>query len=150
MPNLPILLFDNSCGVCHWLVRFVIRHDTSGRFRFAALDSGIGEELRRRYRIDPSLDTVVLVDGNRAWIRSHAVIRILILLGWPWRMGAVAAIVPARWRDAGYDLFVTRRAAVSARLRLTCIVPKGLVRNRFLDLKEPAVSNDANRTETMG
>ena len=132
MNNLSILLFDDSCGVCHWLVRFVIRHDAPGRFRFAALDSRVGVAVRREYAVDPSLDSVVLIDDQRVFVRSDAVVRIFRRLGWPWRILAVAAIVPRRWRDAGYDAFAARRAAIARRFGLVCPLPTIAERARFL------------------
>jgi predicted DCC family thiol-disulfide oxidoreductase YuxK len=44
----PVILFDGVCNLCNALVRFVIRHDPSGIFRFAAQQSPIGQALNRR------------------------------------------------------------------------------------------------------
>lgn len=45
MANLPILLFDDSCGVCHWMVQYVLRHDHARRFAFAPLGAAAGKRL---------------------------------------------------------------------------------------------------------
>src|SRR4029077_20098595 len=34
-----LLLYDGECGLCHWIVRFVLARDRHGRFHFAALQS---------------------------------------------------------------------------------------------------------------
>jgi predicted DCC family thiol-disulfide oxidoreductase YuxK len=134
--NLPILLFDDRCGVCHWLVRFVLRHDAQGHFRFAALDSRIGHALRREHAVNQSVDAVVLIADRQAFVASDAVIRLFRGLGWPWRLLAATAVVPRRWRDAGYAAFAARRAAISRRFGLACTLPTIEERTRFLDQNE--------------
>jgi predicted DCC family thiol-disulfide oxidoreductase YuxK len=133
MDEPPILLYDNDCGVCHWAVRFVLKNDSRRRFMFAALDSPTGLALRHQYGISPSVDSIVLVASSRALIRSDAVIEIVRLLSWPWRILAVAAVLPQRMRDAGYDAFAGRREAISRRFGLACAVPTIEERARFLD-----------------
>jgi predicted DCC family thiol-disulfide oxidoreductase YuxK len=133
MNNLAILLFDGRCGVCHWLVRFVLRHDTQGRLRFAPLESPVGLALRRRYAVNQSADSVVLIVEQRVFDRSSAVIEIVRRIGWPWRVLALAAVLPRRWRDAGYEALARRRTAISRRFGLACGVPTIEERARFLD-----------------
>jgi len=141
MSNLPILLFDDRCGVCHWLVRFVIRHDAGGQFRFAALESPIGEALRARYVANHSVDTVVLIAEHQSFFRSDAVIEIFRRIDGPWRILAWTAILPTRWRDAGYDTFAAWRGRISRQLHLTCELPTLQERARFLDRDELPVVN---------
>jgi len=131
--NLPILLFDDRCGVCHWLVRFVLRHDARGRYRFGALDSGAGQAIRRRYAVNQLLDSVVLIEDETVFVRSDAVIHLFKGLGWPWRILAAAAVFPRGWRDAGYDAFAARRGAIARRLQLACPLPTIEEQRRFLD-----------------
>lgn len=137
MINLPVLLFDNSCGVCHWAVRFVLRHDRSGRFRFASLSGPLADRLVPRAEGNPRPDSIVLVDEGTVHIRSDAVLRILGLLGWPWRSLTVGRAIPRRWRDALYDLVAARRVNWSARFGLGCPVPTLAERARFVELDDP-------------
>ena len=81
MDEPPILLYDNACGVCHWAVRFVLKNDSRRRFMFAALDSAAGRSLIEQYAVNQSEDSVVLILGGRAFIRSDAVIRVAGELG---------------------------------------------------------------------
>ena len=78
-----ILLFDGVCNLCNAWVRFVIRRDPAPpRFRFAALQSEAGQRLLGREL--QAMDTFVLIDGGRVFVRSSAALRVLARLGLPW------------------------------------------------------------------
>ena len=64
-PANPIVLFDGVCNLCSGSVQFIIRRDPKGRFRFASLQSPVGERLRAELGIDPALDSVLLVEDGR-------------------------------------------------------------------------------------
>lgn len=73
----PIVLFDGVCQLCAGVVRFAIARDPEARFRFAPLQSPLAQALLERHGCDPgALDTVVLVDGDGAHVRSSAALRI--------------------------------------------------------------------------
>jgi len=60
-----IILFDGVCNFCNGAVNFVINRDREGYFKFAALQSRMGEELLDRYRIDKvETDSVVLIEDD--------------------------------------------------------------------------------------
>ncbi len=44
----PLVLFDGSCTLCNSFVQFLLKYDTAGNLRFAALQSKVGELLLRR------------------------------------------------------------------------------------------------------
>ena len=41
----PLILFDGVCNLCNAWVRFVVRRDPAGIFRFAAQQSPIGQAI---------------------------------------------------------------------------------------------------------
>ena len=133
MGSPSILLYDNSCGVCHWLVRFVLRNDPASSFMFAPLDSRVGRELLARHHLTGEVDSVVVVHAGAALVRSDAVLRVLRELGGCWRILGVFRLLPRPWRDAGYDAFARRRSAVAQRLGLACELPTLETRGRFLN-----------------
>jgi predicted DCC family thiol-disulfide oxidoreductase YuxK len=67
--NLPILFFDDRCGVWHRLVRLVLRHDARRQYRLVALESPAGRSLRRQYAVNQSMNTVVLIEDETAFVR---------------------------------------------------------------------------------
>ncbi|MGH7593588.1 MAG: thiol-disulfide oxidoreductase DCC family protein [Gemmatimonadales bacterium] len=133
MDGHPILLFDDGCGVCHWAVRFVLRHDRGGCFRFAALGSTTGQRLMEKYGVDSAIDSLVLFDGGTCHVQSGAVFRILRRLGGGWRFLAVFALLPRHWCDVLYDGFARRRSRISRSFGLSCSMPRFEDRGRFLD-----------------
>lgn len=130
----PVVLFDGVCPLCHAVVRRVARHDAGGRYRFAPLDSEVGRRLLAgagREPEDGSPGTVVLVEGDRVWERSDAVLRIAAGLDAPWRWLAALRGVPRPLRDAAYDAVARRRHRWFGRLD-ACPVPPPELRDRFL------------------
>lgn len=129
----PIVLFDGVCNLCEGLVRWLIPRDPHARLRFAALQSPVGRALLARHGRDPdALDSVVLIDGEGAHVRSEAALRIAAVLGGPWRwLAAALRVVPRPLRDAGYDWIARHRYRWFGQ-RAECLAPTPELRARFL------------------
>jgi predicted DCC family thiol-disulfide oxidoreductase YuxK len=131
-PDAAVVLFDGVCNLCNGLVAFLLPRDTERRLRFAALQSEAGRALLARHDLPTAdLETVVLVEGGRAYTRSDAAIRIAELLGWPYRLATVARLVPAGLRDRVYDVVADNRYDWFGR-RERCMIPDEDVSDRFL------------------
>lgn len=131
--SLPILLFDGVCNLCNGGTQFVIRRDPApGKFRFAALQSESGQALLRKHGLPPhALDSFVMIEGDRASVRSTAVLRVLHRLGFPWSIFYPLILVPRILRDAVYDGIAARRYRWFGKQE-TCMVPTPEIRSRFL------------------
>jgi predicted DCC family thiol-disulfide oxidoreductase YuxK len=128
----PIIVFDAICPLCSANARFVLKHDRSGRFRLASMQSEAGMALYRRFGIDPAdPETLILVEGDRALRDSDAVIAIWRGLGWPWRLAGLARLVPHFLRDPAYRLVARNRYRLFGR-RETCWLPDPALRDRLL------------------
>lgn len=128
----PLLLYDGECGFCGWTVRFVLTHDRARAFRFAPLASVAGQEHLTHHAVDRTIDSIVVIDGGRALVRSDAVLAILQRLGGPWHLLRIGGLLPRRLRDALYDAIARRRKRTSRRFGLACMVPTPAERARFL------------------
>ena len=127
-----VVLFDGVCNFCNRSVNWIIRRDKRGSFRFAALQSEAGEALQERYGLDPSvLDTLVLIEGAKVYIKSTAALRIVKRLSPRWRALYALIAVPRLVRDFAYDWFARRRYRWFGK-RDECMVPSPKVRERFL------------------
>jgi predicted DCC family thiol-disulfide oxidoreductase YuxK len=70
--------------------------------------------------------------GERLLSKSRAVLHLLRGLGAPWSAIALAAPVPTRLLDAGYDLVARHRYRIFGRSE-ACLMPRPEWRDRFLD-----------------
>ena len=68
----PLVLFDGVCVFCNRSVNFVIAHDPAGRFRFAPLQSNLGQSLLDRFNLRARYDWAFGDYKPFAWIgASH-------------------------------------------------------------------------------
>ena len=137
-----LVFYDGVCGLCDRLIRFLIRRDVDGRFRFAALQGQLARTTLRARGYDPSgLDTVYVVrDWNtpqeQVLERSGAVLCALSQLGGGWRMAArVGGLVPVVIADGLYRVVARTRYRLFGRLA-SCPLPPAEWRQRFLDRSE--------------
>ena len=129
----PIVLFDGVCNLCHGFVQFLVPRDTEGQFRFASLQSDVGQQLLDEHGLsDHDLDSVVLLEGDDAYVKSDAVIRIGQLLGGIYRLLGPCRFLPRRLRDWVYDLVARHRYRLFGQ-KEQCMLPTGNVRDRFLE-----------------
>lgn len=128
-----IVVFDAKCLLCNASVQFLLRHDRRGLFRFASIQGKSGQELLAQagLRVD-GLQTLLLVDGNRSWQHTAAILRVLHALGWPWRAAWIAWLVPSLLRDALYKWLARNRYWLFGRSEV-CLIPPSDYRARFLD-----------------
>lgn len=132
-----LVLYDGVCGFCASSVQFLLRRDPRGRFRFAALQSKVAQDVLAKHgaRAD-DLDTVYVVDGygtpeERVLSRSDAALHCAGLLGWPWKLARIATLLPASLRNIGYDLIARHRYRIFGKLD-ACMIPDPAIRDRFI------------------
>ncbi|PYX09109.1 MAG: thiol-disulfide oxidoreductase DCC [Acidobacteria bacterium] len=136
----PIIFYDGVCGLCNRLVRFVLKHDSRAKFRFASLQSQLAATVLRQHRVNPDdLDTMYLVSDyqqstERLASRSDAVILILRGLGGFWRtLAALFGLAPHGLRDWSYNLIARNRYRIFGKYE-SCMLPEEKYRHRFLDI----------------
>ena len=118
----PVVLFDGWCPLCVGSIRWLLRRDRKGLFRFAALGSEAATELLRglatgteELQAAREGSTIVLIHHGRLHTRSGAVLRIVAELPFPWRAFALLRVVPRFLRDRVYSLVADRRHDVWGR-----------------------------------
>jgi hypothetical protein len=74
LPKDKIILFDGVCNLCDALVQFVIQHDHKDVFRFAALQSQLGQEIIKHIGIDSKTLTASLL-YELAWRITTSLVR---------------------------------------------------------------------------
>ena len=127
-----VVLFDGVCNFCNATINFVIEHDRAGHFKFAPLQSKVGERLMTENGIDRiETDSVILVEDGKAYTHSDAALRIARRLDGIWSWAYALRIVPRFIRDAGYRLFAKNRYRLFGR-QDACMMPTPEIRARFL------------------
>jgi len=132
-PEGAIVVFDGVCVLCSRWVGFISARDRAARFRFAPMQSGTGRSLLLRHGLDPDDPlSLLVVEGEEAWIDSEAILRVVGTFGGVWRIAAVARVVPRSWRNRAYRVLARNRYRWFGR-RETCLVPTPELRARFIE-----------------
>ncbi|MCY7349242.1 MAG: thiol-disulfide oxidoreductase DCC family protein [Cytophagaceae bacterium] len=126
-----LILFDGVCNFCNASINFVIDHDPNQRFKFAALQSEIGQEyLRKIGRETRDFDSVLLIENGQLYTKSDAALRIARHLeGWAWLWFLRG--LPYFLRDGVYTLIANNRYRLFGK-RDACRIPTPEERERFV------------------
>ncbi|WJZ94795.1 hypothetical protein VitviT2T_013624 [Vitis vinifera] len=113
----PIMLFDGVCNLCNGGVRFVRNNDRNRSIRFEALQSEAGKKLLRRSgRAPDDISSVVLVEKERSYIKSEAVLKIMEYIDLPFpQLAFFLQFVPLFIRDFAYDNVANNRYSLFGR-----------------------------------
>ena len=126
------MVFDGVCNFCNGAVNFIIQRDPAAHFKFAPVQSETGQALLAEYGIqDLGLDTFVLIENQRCYLRTDAALRIAKQLRGAWFLFGLFRLLPAAFRDWFYNAFAKRRYAWFGK-RDVCMVPTPALKSRFL------------------
>jgi len=109
IPLDKIILFDGVCNLCSASVRFVIKRDSKKIFRFASLQSEFAKKIILANNISDSIRTIVLLKGNKTYLRSDAALEISKDLNGLWPLLYFFKIIPQFVRDAVYNFISQHR-----------------------------------------
>jgi len=104
-----IILFDGICNFCDSTVQFIIKHDQVGYFQFASLQSDVGQAFLRQFNIPENIDSVILIEHEKAYVESTAALKICKKLDKIWPCYYLFILVPPIIRNALYRQFAKRR-----------------------------------------
>ena len=131
-PDHPVLLFDGVCNLCNRWIQFVIRNDPDAIFRFAPLQSDVGQQLLSEFGMPTDeLESVILVEGDEYYTKSDAALRTGKHLGGVYRLLWPFRVIPRRLRNFVYDFVANRRYRWFGK-RDSCMMPTPDIEARFL------------------
>ena len=105
-----IVVFDGVCLLCSRWVRFILRHDKAGLYRFAAMQSERGRALLAAHGLDPDdPNSLLLLRNGQAWTDSDAILRVLAGFGGAWRVALAMRVIPRFLRDPAYRWLARNR-----------------------------------------
>lgn len=127
-----VVLFDGVCNLCNSSVNWIIDHDKEGKFQFASLQSVYGQNVVKQFHLTGEyMDTVLLLDGDKLYKRSEAVLRIAKHIGGVYSLAYFFIIVPAFIRNFFYN-FVARNRYRWFGKQDACRIPTPELKAKFL------------------
>ncbi len=127
-----LILFDGVCNFCNTAVQMVIEIDRHKIFKFAAIQSELGQQLYRQHGLDPiDIQTLMFIDGSQVLTKSDAVLAVLERLDGGWQLLNGFKLLPQPLRDWAYSEFARQRFVLFGR-RDQCIVPTPELQSRFI------------------
>jgi predicted DCC family thiol-disulfide oxidoreductase YuxK len=128
-----IILFDGICNLCNGAIQYVIKRDTKDMYRFAAIQSTIGQKLLKERTIDPSkIDSIILIEPTVAYyIKSDAALKIGRSFGGGYKLLSIFSWIPRVLRDMIYDLIAKNRYRWFGK-KEACMIPTPELQSKFL------------------
>jgi predicted DCC family thiol-disulfide oxidoreductase YuxK len=135
----PVVVFDGACLLCNAGMQFIVKRDPRARFRFATLQSELGQRLAQQAgTATGGRDaTMLLLEAGNVYSRSDAAFKIAGELGvtaverWLFRaLGRMGVLMPRWLRDFVYNCVARNRHRLGLTSE-TCWVPSDEVRRRF-------------------
>jgi len=128
-----IVLFDGVCNLCSSAVQFIIKRDKKNKFLFASLQSGSASELLKKLNYAESdFNSFILIDKNKIYTHSSAVLRVLKYLSSAWSILYLFVIVPKFIRDGIYNFIAKHRYKWFGK-KEECWIPTPELKEKFLD-----------------
>jgi predicted DCC family thiol-disulfide oxidoreductase YuxK len=126
-----IILFDGTCAFCEKSVRFIATRD-HGYFRFGASQNPEGQALLEKLGTSrEAARSLILIEGDRVYLRSDAALRIAQRMNAPWKYAGVLLIVPRPIRDLVYRGVAAIRYRIAGRSN-ACEIPPPEIRSRLI------------------
>lgn len=98
-----IVLYDDRCGYCTKNAEKGRRYQRVGALEWLGNSTPRAQAmLAGRGLLGKEEETLIVLDGERAYFESDAVVRSAQGLRWPWRMYAGLRFLPKRLRDKAY------------------------------------------------
>ena len=127
-----IILFDGVCNFCNASINFIIDHDPEKRFKFAPLQSDLGQSvLKQVNKNTKDFDSVILLKDNQLYQKSEAALEIVKHLSGAWKYLSIFSILPTFFLDFFYDIIAKNRYRIFGKTE-TCRIPTPELRERFL------------------
>ncbi len=112
IPETAWVFYDDGCRLCRGARRWIERRDRRRVFRFYPLHAIEGQRLVAGW-LPPDVaripDSLLVWADDGCYSHSDAVLAILSRLSFPWRLAALMAAIPAKWRDDLYRWLAERR-----------------------------------------
>ncbi|MBI1768046.1 MAG: DUF393 domain-containing protein [Bacteroidetes bacterium] len=104
-----IVLFDGVCNLCSSSVQFILKRNSKKNLKFASLQSDFGQSQLIKFQLSAEVKTIVYLKGEKAYLRSDAVLEICKELNGLYPILSVYTITPRFARDWIYNVIAKHR-----------------------------------------
>ncbi|WP_096201564.1 thiol-disulfide oxidoreductase DCC family protein [Bacillus sp. FJAT-45350] len=129
---MAVVLFDGECHLCNRSVQFIIKRDPKGYFQFTTLQSGVGKELVKKHNLPSTLDSIVVIDNDRYYVKSDGALHICRHLKGGWKSFYLVKLLPHFIRDFFYRIIAMNRYKWFGKEE-KCLLPSKELKKRFLE-----------------
>lgn len=108
-----LVIFDGYCMLCSRFVAFLLRRDKQQVLWFTPNHSARARELIVRHNLQlPKHNSIIFITGDKAYMQSDAVIKILGKLSGIWKSAGFFRLLPRKFRDQLYSLIARSRYTI--------------------------------------
>ncbi|MBN2347650.1 MAG: DUF393 domain-containing protein [Bacteroidales bacterium] len=105
-----LIFVDGECALCSWWGKFILKRDYKNRFIVLANQSDKAIEILKSFDyLYNRPDSIVLIEKNKIYFKSAAVLRIVRHLRGVWPVLWILIIIPRVLRDFFYDKIAINR-----------------------------------------
>jgi predicted DCC family thiol-disulfide oxidoreductase YuxK len=103
-----LFVFDGACVLCSGGASRLMRLDVRAKVNFTSTQGALGQALYRHYGVDRD-DSYLLIANGRAFTASRGYLELCSIMGGPWHLLRIGALIPEGWRDAVYAAIARNR-----------------------------------------
>ena len=108
-----IVFYDGDCGLCSYVVQFILKNEREEKLMFCSLQSEFAVEFLKKKGYDATLlNTLYFFNGSKIYRKSSAALQILRNLKSKWQLFLVLWIIPWFIRDIFYDIIASIRKKI--------------------------------------
>ena len=126
-----LIAFDGVCMLCQSSVHFILKRDTKDYFRFIPLEQIDKHGEWARLLPEKLVDSIVLMENNKIYTQSSAVLRIVLHLSGLYPLLFVFMVIPRPLRDMVYDFIAKNRYRWFGK-HDQCMIPDPSIAHKFL------------------
>jgi predicted DCC family thiol-disulfide oxidoreductase YuxK len=125
----PVIFYDGHCALCNGAVKFFIKYDKQKKYRYAALQSALAQNLLNE---QADMKSFVLYVNGKVFRQSDAALKALAGLGGLWKLCLIFWPVPRFIRNGIYNWIARNRYRWFGQYE-TCPLPQPHQKHLFLD-----------------
>ncbi len=108
-----IVFYDGDCGLCNYVVQFILKNEREEKLMFCSLQSEFAIEFLKKKGYNATLlNTLYLSIGSKVYRKSSAALQIIRFLKPKWWFFLVLWIVPWFISDIFYDIIAKIRKKI--------------------------------------